>query len=85
MDYLISCMENLEREDVIYLEEYLIGNESLDSQSPSYWASLTEGKCNNSMSNSKTDEADVESRGCLAEQVKDETPDDPEALVQTKR
>ncbi|XP_071548781.1 uncharacterized protein [Panulirus ornatus] len=85
MDYLINCMENLEREDVIYLEEYLVGDGSLDSQSTSYWGSLTEEKTNEISSNTRTDEFEVESRGCVAEQGRDENPGNFENSVKMMR
>ncbi|XP_045626400.2 uncharacterized protein [Procambarus clarkii] len=83
IDYFISCMGSLEREDVIYLEEYLVGDESPGSQSPSCWP-LVKERDEISLSKSKVDEATDRDRGELGRQMeKDilENPDDPEAIV----
>ncbi|ROT79670.1 zinc finger protein [Penaeus vannamei] len=44
LDDLISCMGSLEREDIIYLDEYLVGETSPHSHSPSRWLALMKGE-----------------------------------------
>lgn len=80
-DLISSNLSTLETEDVIYLEEYLVGD--FDSHSPSLWSALKEDGEGNESSRPNTRQ-----EGIHADQSNEENSenvDDPQVPQETSR
>lgn len=88
IDDLISCsLGSLEREDVIYLEEYLVGEGDFGSHSPSLWSALKDSSEDASASPKTGQEEGVhtDQPDKHTDEENSESVDDPQVPLETAR